>query len=146
MSHICVIVATSSRDGVRDALYPFWNDDRDEGPAQPHFVFTEDEHADINLSTGRHGYWRNPQGKWDGWTTGGQWAGLFEGVDQIEAMQLPDMLRRNPKLLAPVYALLIDGQWSEIDQRQAQSWLRSAETSLLALPPQTWLTVVDCHC
>ena len=70
MSHICVIVATSSRDGVRDALYPFWNDDRDEGPTQPHFVFTEDEHADINLSTGRHGYWRNPQGKCGlEWTT-----------------------------------------------------------------------------
>ena len=139
MSHFCLIVATPARDGVRDALYPYWNDDRDEGPAQPHFVFVEDEHADINLLVGRRGYWRNPLGKWDGWTIGGNWAGLFAGADQIEAGALARMLHDKPDLLAPVCATLINGEWREANKRNLPA-------SLLTLPPQMWLTVVDCHC
>lgn len=146
MSHFCLVVATRTRDGVREALHPFWNDDRDEGPAQPHFIFVEDKHADINPSTGRRGYWRNPKGKWDGWIIGGQWTGLFAGEDRIEAAALTPLLRRDPDLLAPVYATLIDGEWREIDKRNASSWPSEVETSLLALAPHTWLTVVDCHC
>jgi len=146
VSHFCLIVATQTRDGARDALFPFWRDDRDEGPAQPHFVFIEDKHADINPSTSRRGYWRNPKGKWDAWTTGGQWTGLFAGDDQIEAAALAPLLQRDPHILAPVYATLVDGDWREIDRRNSSSWPREVETSLLALPPPTWLTVVDCHC
>lgn len=146
MSHFCLIVATPTREGVRDALYPFWNDDRDEGPAQPHFVFVEDHHADINPSTGRPGYWRNPQGKWDGWTTGGNWAGLFAGDDQMEAGALARLLEHNPDLLAPVHAMLVNGEWREANKHDHASWSREVPASLLALPPQIWLTVVDCHC
>jgi hypothetical protein len=146
VSHFCLIVATATRDGVRDALYPFWDDDRDEGPAQPHFVFVEDRHADINPSTGRRGYWRNPQGKWDGWMIGGKWAGLFEGEDQIEARALTPLLQRNRNLLAPVYAMLIGDEWRESDKHAAFLWQRDLETTLLALPPSIWLTVIDCHC
>ncbi|MFN3891864.1 MAG: hypothetical protein ACK4MV_15830 [Beijerinckiaceae bacterium] len=146
MSHFCLIVATPARQGVRDALYPFWNDDRDEGPAQPHFVFVEDKHADINPSAGRPGYWRNPVGKWDAWMTGGRWAGLFGGEDQIEATALKGLLRRDPHMLAPVHATLVDGVWREADPRSSNSWPRDVEASLLALPAGLWLTVVDCHC
>ncbi len=146
MSHFCLIVATPTRDDVRDALYPFWNDDRDEGPAQPHFVFVEDEHADINPSNGRRGFWRNPRGKWDGWTTGGNWAGLFAGEDQIEAHELARLLSDTPDLLAPVHATLINGEWRETSKPNDALWSHDLRTSLLSLPRETWLTVVDCHC
>ena len=137
MAHFCVLVVTETPDGVADALRPFHDDDRDEGPAQPHFVFIEDRHSDINPSNGRRGYWRNPQGKWDGWTTGGRFAGLIGGADSAEAAYATAFFAGAPDRAREVFALLVDGEWIEPPGNVA--------AHLAALPATRIVTVIDCH-
>lgn len=151
MAHFCVLVVTETPEGVRDALRPFHDDDRDEGPAQPHFIFIEDRHSDINPSNGRRGYWRNPQGKWDGWVTGGRFSGLLaegrpDGSDDASPEQAGDratagnaarLLARHPDRTAQVHALLIAGRWIEPAPQAA--------ALLAALPERHIVTVIDCH-
>lgn len=137
MAHFCVLVVTATPDGVTEALRPFHDDDRDEGPAQPHFVFIEDRHSDINPSNGRRGYWRNPQGKWDGWTTGGRFEGLIGGADSTSAASAAAFFARQPSRALEVYALLIDGRWIEPPGNVA--------AHLGAAPAGHTVTVIDCH-
>ena len=139
MAHFCVLVVTTAADGVSDALRPLHDDDRDDDPAQPHFVFVEDRHADLNPSVERRGYWRNPQGKWDGWITGGRSSGLLAigtpdtsdnatpeaAGERLTAAGAATLLARDAALAAQVYALVIDGRWQE--------------------PPHHLVTVIDCH-
>jgi hypothetical protein len=143
VAHFCLLVVTAEPEGVRDALHPFHDDDRDEGPAQPHFIFVEDPHAEPDCE-GRRGYWKNPTGKWDGWTIGGRWSGLLGGADSVRIGALS-----SPTLAAAAmdaaYATVIDGVWREARETPAAQW-RAHLAGLASLPPERWLTVVDCHC
>lgn len=148
MAHFCLLVATATRDGVSDALKPFWSDDR-EVRQQAHFVFVKDEHADIDPSTGRRGYWRNPIGKWDGWTVGGNWHGLLGVEEQLRAADVVKRLAGEPEIIAPVHALLRDRLWREADDIKpwsAAKWRTEIRQWLQSMPADHWITVVDCHC
>lgn len=46
--------------------------------------FYEDEGLDVDPTTNRPGFWRNPNSHWDWWSIGGRWSGMFyvkEGTD-----------------------------------------------------------------
>jgi hypothetical protein len=149
MAHFCLLVAAAERDGAREALLPFWNDDR-EGHQQPHFIFVEDQHADVDSTTGRRGYWRNPIGKWDGWTFGGNWHGLL-GIetDILPAREVHRLVRTTPAIFADVHATLRDGQWRDADEfkpKYANRWCDEVHRFVEETPANFWIAVIDCHC
>jgi hypothetical protein len=162
MAHFCLLVVTRSPDDVADALKPFWDDDSDDR-RQAHFIFVEDARAVFGArrpKTGRFGYWKNPIGKWDGWTIGGRWSGLLgpdwptQGAapdavhDQCRAKDLGAVLPDRPEPLAEVYALLVYGRWRDVEDARvgAEGWRGEVWRTLRDLDEEAWVTVVDCHC
>jgi len=149
MAHFCLLVAVADPEGVQEALRPFWDDDR-EGHQQPHFHFVEDKHADVDSTTGRRGYWRNPIGKWDGWTYGGNWHGLLENeTDILLASDVHRLLKSTPAIFADVHATLRNGEWRDADElkpRSASRWREDVLSFVEATPADFWIAVIDCHC
>ena len=85
MSHYTVAVFTHTEDEVDELLAPF-NEVVEAG--SPYAEFKEDEDSDVDLVTGKKGYWFNPNARWDWYSIGGRWAGQLkvknaEGVGKV---------------------------------------------------------------
>jgi len=75
MSHYTVAVFTHTEDEVDELLAPF-NEVVEAG--SPYAEFKEDEDSDVDLVTGKKGYWFNPNARWDWYSIGGRWAGQLK--------------------------------------------------------------------
>jgi hypothetical protein len=161
MAHFCLIVVTGPAEAVADAMAPFNSEARD-GAEPAHWVFVPDRHADVDTRAGRRGYWRNPQGKWDGWVTGGNWWGLlgdgpwgqesyaeadYDRVNRCRGDEIGQRLLGRPERLAEVHALLAGGVWSgHGDFGSAGAWRAALRGRLDAVPAEAVVSVLDCHC
>ena len=78
MSHFVVAVFARNLNDVDGLLAPF-----EESPQlpSPYVEFHEDEEADVDDTTGKRGYWVNPNAKWDWYQTGGRWGGMLRLKD-----------------------------------------------------------------
>lgn len=74
MSHfnVAVFTRTGSQEELEQMLAPF---DECVERNSPYAVFEEDEDGELDETTGKRGYWRNPNGKYDWFATGGRWRG-----------------------------------------------------------------------
>lgn len=91
----------------------------------------------------------NPNKKWDWWEVGGRWAGHLGGLNHVFRSEI------DPKEIKPTFAVLKDGQWYErgemgwwgivIDEEDIETWSAKFRELLENLPPEAFLTVVDCH-
>ncbi len=73
--HCALLVIADGSKTLDEIMAPFRESyDRDD----PHTEFVEDGDCDVDPDTGRHGYWANPNAKWDWYTVGGGWYGLIE--------------------------------------------------------------------
>lgn len=142
--HFLVLVVTRAADGVAVALHPFWDNDADDG-RQPHFVFVDDPfdppEGDPDPQTGRHGWWRNPVGKWDGWALRTSRAPEVP----CRAAALQAAIRADPDEMPLPYALLVHGAWSERAERPLATWAAEVRHTLESLDPEDWVSLVDCH-
>ena len=75
MSHFSVAVFSHSIDEIDELLAPF-NEDIEAG--SPYGEFVENNDSDLDETTGKKGYWRNPNARWDWYTIGGRWRGLLK--------------------------------------------------------------------
>lgn len=79
MSHFNVAVFTrhGTEEEIAELLAPY---EEQFGKDQIYATeFKADEDSDeVNDETGEHGYWRNPNAKWDFWSVGGRWRGLLK--------------------------------------------------------------------
>ena len=75
MSHFSVAVFSHTKDEVDSLMAPF---SEDVVAGSPYAVFTESNHSDIDETTGKKGYWSNPNGTWDWYVVGGRWSGLLK--------------------------------------------------------------------
>jgi hypothetical protein len=90
----------------------------------------------------------NPSAKWDWWTIGGRWDGQLEGKNQC----LKEELTAPPEA---TFAVIYNGQWygrGEMgwwgcvsNEKDKDQWHEEFRKLLEGLPPETPLTVVDCH-
>lgn len=80
MSHFTVAVFSEYEDDVDDLLAPY---DENAGRHSPYveFVESDDPGYEIDQTTGKRGYWTNPNAKWDWYSTGGRWSGLLKLKD-----------------------------------------------------------------
>lgn len=78
MSHFAVAVFTESGDysEVVKLLAPFQENNMGDCPKE-YLKFIEDEDFDVDEETGKHGYWENPNAKWDWYSIGGRAHGLL---------------------------------------------------------------------
>lgn len=75
MSHFNVAVFSHTPDEIDELLAPF-NEDVDANP--PYAEFVEDEGAEMDESTGKIGYWHNPNATYDCYECGGRWRGMLK--------------------------------------------------------------------
>ncbi len=80
MSHYSVAVFSQSPDQVDELLAPYCESVE---PGSPYAVFEEHADAEVDAITGRHGYWLNPNARWDWYTIGGRWQGLLKLRDGV---------------------------------------------------------------
>lgn len=152
--HFRVLVVTRGASEVAAALYPFWDNDADDG-RQPHFVFVDDTfdppYGAPDPETGRFGWWANPMGKWDGWTLRPLWTkgpvppGAGADDTQCHAAVLQALIRQAPERMPLGYALLVHGAWSEREERPLEAWRAEVRRTLESLNPEDWVSMVDCH-
>lgn len=78
MSHFTVGVFTeiNNFEEVERLLAPYQENNMGDCPRE-YLVFTRDEEADLDNETGLHGYWENPNAKWDWYQIGGRWNGML---------------------------------------------------------------------
>ena len=76
MSHfnLAVFTRTDDPNELRDLLAPY---NECVEPGSPYAVFEEDEDGNLDEKTGKHGYWSNPNAKYDCFVVGGRWRGLL---------------------------------------------------------------------
>ena len=74
MSHFSVAVFCHNIDEVAELLEPF-SENLTVQP--PYGEFVEDEDEDFDEIAQKHGYWCNPNARWDWWEIGGGWRGLL---------------------------------------------------------------------
>ena len=75
MSHFNVAVFTRNPEDV-DALLAPYNECVDAD--SPYAEFQERKEAPLDPSMGKHGYWYNPQARWDYYCIGGRWSGQLQ--------------------------------------------------------------------
>lgn len=75
MSHFNTLVFSHTPEQVDDLLAPF---NECVEPGSPYGMFEEDDDADMDKTTGRKGYWCNPNAKWDWYELGGRWRGMLK--------------------------------------------------------------------
>ena len=78
MSHfsVAVFTETGTEEEVKRLLAPYQENNMGDCPKE-YLTFVEDEDFDIDEETGKHGYWENPNAKWDWYQLGGRWPGLL---------------------------------------------------------------------
>ena len=74
MSHFSVAVISESPGDVERLLEPFYEGvDAD----SPYAEFEENEEGDFDESQNAHGFWLNPNAKWDWYEIGGRFSGML---------------------------------------------------------------------
>ena len=85
MTHFAVAVIAEDDQRVDGLLAPYMEN----CCAQPDYMymeFYEDDECDVDESTGKRGYWQNPNATWDWWVEGGRfegWAKEFIGGTSV---------------------------------------------------------------
>ena len=92
----------------------------------------------------------NPNAKWDWWTVGGRWAGLFDGETIVQKKRFVYNIEEHA-----TFALLYNDEWKErgqegwwgkvSDESTEEDWFASVKKIYDAIPEDHYLTVVDCH-
>lgn len=75
MSHFNTLVFSHTPEQADILLEPF---NECVEPDSPYAVFEEDTDAEVDKTTGRKGYWHNPNAKWDWYELGGRWRGTLK--------------------------------------------------------------------
>lgn len=80
MSHFSVAVFTREpeQEQVEQLLAPYVEVF---GPNSEYTEFVEDDECDYQESTGKHGYWANPNARWDWYSIGGGWKDMLKLAD-----------------------------------------------------------------
>ena len=126
MSHFNTLVFSHTPEEVDDLLAPF-NECVESG--SPYAVFEEDADADVDKTTGRKGYWRNPNAKWDWYELSGRWRGVLKLKDGKQGEFAPLTKYDDPARNRPGYcdrALVADLDFSR-DEAAYQHALRRWE-------------------
>lgn len=71
MSHFVTAVFARKPEDVHDLMAPY-NESVDH--TSPYAVFKENEECEVDQTTGKRGYWHNPNARWDYWMPGGGWS------------------------------------------------------------------------
>ena len=79
MSHFSVLVIGAEPGEVGEALAP-WMEYSCGKPDDRYLEFFEDEDCDVDETTGKRGYWQNPNSRWDWFVPGGRYANVFSQV------------------------------------------------------------------
>jgi len=92
----------------------------------------------------------NPNAKWDWWTVGGRWAGLFDGETIVQKKRFVYNIEEHA-----TFAFLYNDEWIErgqvgwwgmvSDESTEEDWFASVKKIYDAIPEDHYLTVVDCH-
>lgn len=84
MSHFCTVVFCKNVRDIESILAPYQENNMGDVPER-YLSFFENEDCDIDPKTGKHGYWENPNKKWDWWQVGGRYRCFFRTLGgQIE--------------------------------------------------------------
>ena len=102
---------------------------------------------------GRFGFWSNPNAKWDWHEVGGRFADRLALADGEfgDCATVGELVDTDLK----VFAVVKDGEWYERggmgwfawvrNEKDEDVWCAELKTLLEGLPPETMLTIVDCH-
>lgn len=101
MSHFSVLVIGAEPGEVGEALAP-WMEYSCGKPDDRYLEFFEDEDCDVDETTGKRGYWQNPNSRWDWFVPGGRYANTlplkdgsfarcFARVGEIQFGTVPEM-------------------------------------------------------
>ena len=74
MSHYNVAIFSRDPSEIEDMLAPF---DECMDSDSPYAEFSEDEDGELDETTGKRGYWSNPNAKFDWFDCGGRWRGYL---------------------------------------------------------------------
>jgi len=92
------------------ALYPRFED-----------FLVEQGYSRAAVAAGRVGYWCNPQGRWNGWVTGGRWRGFFKVKACFEAAtRLGESLRYDDPPPRGFADVLLKKHW-DIEAQRSQN-------------------------
>ena len=97
MSHFSVAVFTRDDDNVESLLEPF---NECIQPGSEYSEFIEDDDCEYDETAGKHGYWTNPEAKWDWYEIGGRWQGsltLKDGTTSDTAAVEDCVFKRDKK-------------------------------------------------
>lgn len=75
MSHFNVAVFSKYEAQIDELLAPY-NEVVEAG--SPFAVFRENKDAELDETTGKRGYWYNPNARWDWYCVGGRWSGQLK--------------------------------------------------------------------
>lgn len=161
MAHFCLLAVTSGPGALAAALDRYRIEDDEQG-RKPHFTFAAAPGGPPDPETGISGFWRNPDGRWDGWTLGGRWWGLLDAghwgpeaydearhdvANRCTGAEIAARLLDRPDRLAEIHALLMNGHWHEVDDfASASAWRAFLRLQLTEVAPTAAIAVVDCHC
>lgn len=92
MSHFCTVVLCKDPADIKMLLAPFQENNMEDCPKQ-YLQFFEDEDCGIDEETGKHGYWENPNAKWNYWVLGGRFKRCFKTKEGqfVTCAQLRDL-------------------------------------------------------
>ncbi len=125
MSHFSTLVFSHTPEQVDELLAPF---NECVNASSPYGVFEDDSDADVDKTTGRNGYWRNPNAKWDWYELGGRWRGTLKLIDGKRGEFAPLTKYDDPARNRPGYcdrALAADIDFSRDEdayQRALRRW------------------------
>jgi hypothetical protein len=72
MSHFGVMVITRAYQDIDSLMLPYMENCCEQPPME-YMEFYEDEGCEVDIETGKRGYWQNPNAKWDWYEVGGRW-------------------------------------------------------------------------
>ena len=164
MSHYSVLVLSEPGQTIEELLAPYCEDD------PTFFEFEEDEGGELDESTGRRGWWHNPEARWDWWVVGGRWAGYIAATEGSYGEPSSDFRypegRFDSALVADcdfypgfeTYAVLTpDGTWHEpgrmgwfcttsATSEEEERFSATYRERFIDTADHDWTaTVVDCH-
>lgn len=93
--HFLTIVFTGknnckeANEKVVEMLEPYGEDI--ECTPKKYFKFVKDEDEDYDEEMGEHGYWKNPNAKWDYWRSGGRYTYFFKTEIPDSCIKIKDM-------------------------------------------------------
>jgi hypothetical protein len=100
MSHYNTMVFTKHPGDIDRLLAPF---NERVHPNSPYAEFFEEEDGELDPATGKKGFWRNPNAKYDYYIWGGGWRGTMKLQEGKEGMFAPLEFYDDPERNRPGY-------------------------------------------